>query len=96
MAVPIPSGAPTLFIRRQAYDSTGLSREEIDKRLGLTAEEFRVEANCIAIGPIYEESGGALNELIAELENRGLRYFDDFFELSGNWPEWLRLFVTSR
>jgi hypothetical protein len=20
-------------------------------------------------------------------------YFDDFFELSGNWPEWLRLLV---
>ena len=24
----------------------------------------------------------------------GLTYFDDFFELSGNWPEWLKLFAT--
>ena len=25
----------------------------------------------------------------------GLTYFEDFFELSGNWPEWLRLFVVA-
>jgi len=35
----------------------------------------------------------ALGELIAELEGMGLVYFDDFFELTGNWPEWLKLFA---
>ena len=34
-----------------------------------------------------------LTDLIAQLEEHGLVYYDDFFELSGNWPEWLRLFV---
>lgn len=34
-------------------------------------------------------------ELIAELEEAGLTYFDDFFELSGNWPEWLRVLVMA-
>ena len=33
-------------------------------------------------------------ELIAELEQIGLVYFDDFFELSGNWPEWLRIHAS--
>jgi hypothetical protein len=37
-----------------------------------------------------------LSEMIAELEMNGLRYFDDFFELSGNWPEWLRLFASAK
>jgi hypothetical protein len=34
-----------------------------------------------------------LPELIADLEESGLTYFDDFFELSGNWPEWLIIYV---
>jgi hypothetical protein len=35
-----------------------------------------------------------LADFIDELENAGLTYFDDFFELSGNWPEWLQIFAT--
>ncbi|HSQ31070.1 MAG TPA: hypothetical protein VLN49_14525 [Gemmatimonadaceae bacterium] len=96
MALPISSGAPTLFIRRQAYEASDLSRAEIDARLGLTADEFRVEGDCIAIGPIHGEQGDALVELVGDLESRGLAYFDDFFELSGNWPDWLKLYASSR
>jgi hypothetical protein len=96
MPLSIPSGAPTLFIRREAYEASGLIRAEIDQRMGLTADEFRVEANCVAIGPIHGEDGAALTELIGELETKGLVYFEDFFELSGNWPDWLAVFVTSR
>ena len=33
--------------------------------------------------------------MMASLESRGLIYFDDFFELSGNWPEWLAVFVQA-
>ena len=96
MALPISSGAPTLFIRRQAYESSDLSRAEIDDRLGLTADEFRVEGDCVAIGPIHGEQGDALIQLVSDLESRGLAYFEDFFELSGNWPEWLKLYASSR
>ncbi|MGH7616417.1 MAG: hypothetical protein ACREPM_04245 [Gemmatimonadaceae bacterium] len=89
MALTLTSGAPTLLIRRPAYESAGLSRTALDERFGLTPEDFRVEGNLVAIGPIYgTESAG---ELVAALEAAGLVYFDDFFELSGNWPEWLRL-----
>jgi hypothetical protein len=37
----------------------------------------------------------ALHDLLDELENVGLVYFDDYFELSGNWPAWLKLYVAS-
>ena len=93
MPLSIPSGAPTLFIRRSAYEQSGLDRAAIDERLGLTPDEFRVEGALIAIGPIAGEN--ALTDFIGELEASGLTYFDDFFELSGNWPDWLALFCGS-
>jgi hypothetical protein len=96
MPVPVATGAPTLFLRRAAYESSGLTRAAIDDRLGLTADEFRVEDDLIAIGPIYERDGNLLTDLITELEGAGLVYFDDFFELSGNWPAWLRLYASAR
>jgi hypothetical protein len=36
-----------------------------------------------------------LPELIDDLEQNGLIYFDDFFELTGNWPDWLMLYARS-
>ncbi len=96
MPLPVTTGAPTLFLRRAAYESSGLTRAAIDERLGLTADEFRVEEDLIAIGPIYGGEGDILADFIAELESIGLVYFDDFFELSGNWPTWLRLHASTR
>ena len=95
MALTVATSAPTLFIRRHAYEATGLTRRAIDERLGLTPDEFRVEADLIAIGPIHADGASGIGELITELENLGLVYFDDFFELSGNWPEWLRLYASA-
>lgn len=96
MPIPIVTGAPTLLLRRAAYESSGLTRVGIDERLGLTADEFRVEEDLIAIGPIYEAQGDVLTDFIAELESVGLVYFEDFFELSGNWPSWLRLHASTQ
>lgn len=96
MALSLIAGAPTLFIRRAAYESSGLTRASLDERLGLTPDEFRVEGDLIAIGPIYEKDGDSLGDLIEELEGAGLVYFDDFFELSGNWPEWLKVLASAR
>ncbi|HKW10771.1 MAG TPA: hypothetical protein VJO33_10345, partial [Gemmatimonadaceae bacterium] len=53
MAVAIGGGAPTMFIRRAAYEAHDLSRRALDERLGLTPDEFRVEGDLVAIGPIY-------------------------------------------
>lgn len=93
MALSIVNGAPSLFIRRAAYESSGLTRAAIDERLGLTADEFRVEGDLVCIGPIYDTD--ALGPLIAELEEMGLAYYDDFFELSGNWPSWLTIHASA-
>jgi hypothetical protein len=90
MPLEIPSGAPTLFIRRAAYERSGLERAAIDERFRLTPDEFRVEGALIALGPIPGED--SLADVIDELEANGLTYFEDFFELSGNWPDWLTLF----
>ncbi|NUQ19726.1 MAG: hypothetical protein HOQ09_02085 [Gemmatimonadaceae bacterium] len=91
MPLSATNGVPTLFLRREAFERSGLTRATLDARLNLTPEEFRVEGNLIAVGPIHEEP--SLVALVEELESLGLVYFDDFFELSGNWPDWLKLFA---
>ena len=93
MPLDISAGHPTLFVHRAAYERSGLTRQALDQRLGLTPDEFRVEGDLVAIGPIFEAD--ALTGAIEELEQLGLRYFDDYFELSGNWPEWVRVLVMS-
>jgi hypothetical protein len=93
MPLQLVCDAPTLLIRREAFERGGLTRAQLDERMNLTDEEFRVEGALIAVGPLHGDT--ALIELIDELEAQGLVYFDDFFEMSGNWPPWLRVFATS-
>jgi hypothetical protein len=94
MPLRIADSASSLIIRRPAFEKAGLARAQIDQFLDLTDEEFRVEGEIVAIGPVFESE--ALSELVAELEKRGLVYFDDFFELSGNWPGWLSLYAMAK
>jgi hypothetical protein len=93
MALLVTQGVPTLFFRRGAYEHAGLTRAALDARLGLTEAEFRVEGDLVAIGPIYDVD--ALGTLVDELEQIGLAYYDDYFELSGSWPEWLAVLVRT-
>jgi hypothetical protein len=93
MPISVGRDRPTVLIRREAFERVGLQRQSIDSRFNLTDQEFVVEGNLIAIGPL--PSDDMLSELVIELETIGLRYFDDFFELSGNWPDWLGMFVAS-
>ncbi len=94
MPISLTSGAPTIVIRREAFERAALTREAIDRALVLTDGEFRVERDLIAIGPIYDDDG--LAALVRAFEDAGLTYFDDFFEMSGNWPDWLSLLSMSR
>ena len=52
-----------------------------------------VEGGLIAVGPL--PSDDLLGLGVAFFEAKGLVYYDEFFELSGNWPEWLRLYAMS-
>ena len=79
-----------LDIPTQVWGRVALTRTLIDSSLELTTEEFRVENDLIIVGPLF---GDATNRLISLLEDAGLHYFDDYFELTGNWPEWLTLYA---
>jgi hypothetical protein len=93
MSLPITQGVPTLFLRRASYERVGLTRAALDERLGLTDAEFRVEGDLVVLGPIYDVD--ALGALVDELEQVGLVYYDDYFELSGSWPEWLTVLAAA-
>ena len=88
----IGNGQPVLLIRQSAYERAGLVRSAIDARYNLTDEEFRVSDGLVVLGPLPSEE--LLPQLIEDLEANGLVYFDDFFDLSGNWPEWLSFYVS--
>lgn len=91
MPIKLATNAPTLLIRRDAFERAQLTREGIDRWLNLTPDEFQVETGIVAIGPIHDAAG--LEALVVGLEGLGLVYFDDFFEMSGNWPEWVTFFA---
>lgn len=91
MPISVAAGQPIVCIRRAAFEAAGLTRAALDERFNLTPDEFAVEAALIVIGPLVNDD--LLTELIVALESAGLTYFEDFFELSGNWPDWLRLYV---
>jgi hypothetical protein len=83
-----------MLVRKTAFEQLGLARAHFDARYNLTPDEFRVEGELIAIGPLYDEE--ALGALTSELELLGLVYFEDFVEMSGNWPQWLSMFARAR
>ena len=93
MPLLISREGPVVLIRRSSFERAELTRQGLDLRFGLTPDEFRVEGDLIAVGPLFGDE--TLVTLVETLEESGLRYFDDFFDLSGNWPEWLRIFAMS-
>ncbi len=91
MPLAVTDGLPTVFVKKEAFERAGLPRSEIDSRFNLTDAEFRVEGSLIAIGPLASDD--MIGPMFEYLEEKGLAYFDDVFELSGNWPGWIRLFA---
>jgi hypothetical protein len=91
MALELSHSHPVILIRQSAFERSGITRSAIDERYNFTPDEFRVEEGLVLLGPL--PSDDMLPDLIADLEQNGLVYFDDFFELSGNWPEWLMLYA---
>lgn len=91
MALELVHNHAVVLIRQNAFEASGISRSAIDERYNLTADEFRVEDGLVVLGPL--PSADMLPSLIEDLEQTGLVYFDDFFDLSGNWPDWLALYA---
>jgi hypothetical protein len=91
MPLELAHQRPIVLIRQTAFERSGLTRQAIDERYNLTDEEFRVEEGLVVLGPLPTDE--VLSQMIEDFEANGLVYFDDFFELSGNWPEWLSLYA---
>ena len=91
MPLVLSHGHVVVLIRQSAFERAGVTRKVIDERYNLTDEEFRVEDGLIALGPLPSED--MLSGLIEDLECSGIVYFDVFFELSGNWSDWLSLYA---
>ena len=91
MPIELGYGHAVILIKQSAFERAGLVRNAIDARYNLTDEEFRVEEGLVALGPLPSED--LLTQLVEDLESSGLVYFEDFFDLSGNWPDWLSVYV---
>ena len=52
MPIRLAMDAPTLLLRKDAFERARLTRASIDEWLNLTADEFTVEGNLIAVGPM--------------------------------------------
>jgi hypothetical protein len=93
MPIVLQPAQSSIIIRKSTFEHARIHRSEVDSAFNLTDTEFHVEGQVIVIGPLpNEEVAGPIAEW---LEKRGLVYFEDYFEFSGNWPEWLRLYVGS-
>src|SRR5256885_14551314 len=93
MPLELSHGRPVVLIRQPAFEQSVILRSALDERYNLTADEFRAEDGLVLFGPL--PSDDLLSTLISDLEESGLVYFEDFFELSGNWPDWLTLYARS-
>jgi hypothetical protein len=91
MPVRIGAQRPSILIRKERYENAGIVRADLDSRFNLTDDEFRVGDQLVVIGEL--PSDDLVGPMIEYLESKGLTYFDDFFELSGNWPDWLHIFA---
>ena len=94
MPIELAHNQGAILIRRTAFERANLVRSTIDERYNLTDDEFHVEEDLVVIGPLPSED--MVRQLIEDLETSGLAYFDDFFELSGNWPAWLSIYARAR
>ena len=94
MPIELAHNRGAILIRRSAFERANLVRSAIDETYNLTDEEFHVEEDLIVIGPL--PSDDIISQIVEDLEKSGLAYFDDFFDLSGNWPEWLSIYVRAR
>src|SRR5689334_2574936 len=94
MPIELAHNRASILIRRAAFERANLVRSAIDEKYNLTDEEFEVEEDLVVIGPL--PSDDMISQLIADLESSGLTYFDDFFDMSGNWPDWLSVYARAR
>lgn len=93
MPIELARDRSVILIRQEAYEQAGIIRHALDQRYNLGPEEFIVQEGLVVVGPL--PSDDLLPRMINDLEQTGLVYFDDFFEMSGNWPSWVSLYARN-
>lgn len=93
MPLKISADRSSVLIRKSAFERVGLQRSSLDARFNLTDEEFRLEGDLVVVGPLPSDDD--LETMVSYFEAAGLTYFEDFFELSGNWPDWLGVYAQA-
>ena len=58
--------------------------------------DLRQREKCGHTGALRAKLVMDARDILDDFEAAGLTYFDDYFELSGNWPTWIRLSVADR
>jgi hypothetical protein len=93
MPIELARNRDSILIHRSSFERANLARSAIDQKYNLTDEEFQVEEDLVVIGPL--PSDDMISQLIEDLERSGLTYYEDFFDLSGNWPDWLSVYARA-
>lgn len=79
-----------LIIRTQSLGEHDITPAKLCETLQFEAA-YDQNSELISFGPSFGQE--ALEEFISRLENIGLRYWDDFFEFKGDYPNWVRFYV---
>jgi hypothetical protein len=74
-----------LVVRRKALRERGVSWADLLAALEVS-EPLDKNANLVSFGPHFGQE--AVHAMSRRLISIGLRYFDDFFEFSGDYPKW--------
>jgi hypothetical protein len=74
-----------LVVRREALKERGVSREDLLAALEVS-EPLDENAYLMSFGLHFGQE--ALDTMNQRLISIGLRYFDDFFEFSADYPKW--------
>lgn len=82
-----------IIVRRQALASQSVGVDKLSVVLEFEAP-LDISNDLVSFGPCF--GGEAVDEFIRRLEMLGLRYMDDFFVFSGEFPLWCKFKVDMK
>jgi len=82
-----------IIVRRQALASQSLTVDQLSVVLEFEAP-LDISSDLVSFGPCF--GGEAADEFIRRLEVLGLKYVDDFFIFSGEFPLWCKFKVDMK
>ena len=80
-----------IVVRLASLNEQGIPLEKLLIALE-TSSPFDGNAEIASFGPHF--GAEALETLVRRLSDLGLKYFDDFFEFSGDFPKWCIFWVS--